>query len=91
MPSLHDFPPPIENSHNNDAVASGATSSASADAAANSVGETWGTQGQGQGPAKPSLVLRGLTPYWLDRNVATGNDLDLEGLFLLTAPNMSGR
>jgi hypothetical protein len=25
-----------------------------------------------------------MTPYWIDRSTATSNDLDLDGLFLLT-------
>jgi len=37
------------------------------------------------------LKLDGVTPYWLDRNSAASNDIELEGLFLLTAPNMSGK
>mmetsp|Transcript_24009 Transcript_24009/g.23059 ORF Transcript_24009/g.23059 Transcript_24009/m.23059 type:complete len:420 (-) Transcript_24009:261-1520(-) len=32
-----------------------------------------------------------LWPYWLDRSQAVGNTFDLNGLFLLTAPNMSGK
>lgn len=32
-----------------------------------------------------------LHPYWMDNSVAVLNSFDLNGLFLLTAPNMSGK
>ena len=32
-----------------------------------------------------------LHPYWMDNSVAVLNSFDLDGLFLLTAPNMSGK
>ena len=32
-----------------------------------------------------------LWPYWMDRSQAVANSFDLNGLFLLTAPNMSGK
>lgn len=38
-----------------------------------------------------AMHLPGLTPYWLSRDTATANDINLFGLFLLTAPNMSGK
>jgi DNA mismatch repair ATPase MutS len=41
--------------------------------------------------ADTCLKLDGLTPYWLDRNFATSNNIELDGIFLLTAPNMSGK
>lgn len=45
------------------------------------------------GTARPSLSVRGMAPYWLgggDGKVAR-NDMDLAGIFLLTAPNMAGK
>lgn len=30
-------------------------------------------------------------PYWMDQSRGVGNSLDLRGIFLLTAPNMSGK
>jgi DNA mismatch repair ATPase MutS len=36
-----------------------------------------------------STKLKGLTPYWLSR-CGVANDVEL-GMFLLTAPNMSGK
>ena len=30
-------------------------------------------------------------PYWMDRTLAVPNTFDMDGLFLLTAPNMSGK
>jgi len=30
-------------------------------------------------------------PYWMDRSAAVSNTFDLSGIFLLTAPNMSGK
>jgi MutS domain V/MutS domain I len=30
-------------------------------------------------------------PYWMDRSVAVLNSFELDGMFLLTAPNMSGK
>jgi hypothetical protein len=35
--------------------------------------------------------LVGLWPYWMDRSEAVANSFNLNGLFLLTAPNMSGK
>ena len=32
-----------------------------------------------------------LWPYWMDRSESVSNTFDLNGLFLLTAPNMSGK
>lgn len=40
---------------------------------------------------RPMLQVRDLSPYWLDRNTAVRNDVDLDGIILLTAPNMSGK
>lgn len=37
------------------------------------------------------MNLKGLSPYWIRRSTATLNDVELKGLFLLTAPNMSGK
>ena len=37
------------------------------------------------------MTLKGLSPYWIRRSTATLNDVELQGLFLLTAPNMSGK
>eukprot|EP00981_Chlorochromonas_danica_P002201 scaffold437_cov168-Ochromonas_danica.AAC.18 len=39
----------------------------------------------------PSMAIKGLTPYWMPRTNAVSNDVDLRGIFLLTAPNMSGK
>ena len=35
--------------------------------------------------------FEGLWPYWMDRSESVANSFDLDGLFLLTAPNMSGK
>jgi hypothetical protein len=35
--------------------------------------------------------LQDVWPYWMDRNEAVSNSFDMDGLFLLTAPNMSGK
>ena len=35
--------------------------------------------------------MQGMSPYWMDRTMATRNDVDLEGMCFLTAPNMSGK
>mmetsp|Transcript_27158 Transcript_27158/g.45868 ORF Transcript_27158/g.45868 Transcript_27158/m.45868 type:complete len:745 (-) Transcript_27158:31-2265(-) len=37
------------------------------------------------------LDIKGLTPYWLDRSSAARTDVDINGILLLTAPNMSGK
>jgi DNA mismatch repair ATPase MutS/predicted GIY-YIG superfamily endonuclease len=37
------------------------------------------------------MKLDQLSPYWLDRSKATKNDLEVDGIILLTAPNMSGK
>lgn len=34
--------------------------------------------------------IKGLWPYWMDKNDSISNTFDLDGMFLLTAPNMSG-
>ena len=38
-----------------------------------------------------ALDLKGLSPYWMSRETAVLNDVRLQGIFLLTAPNMSGK
>jgi hypothetical protein len=35
--------------------------------------------------------LKGVWPYWMSKDVGAGNDVDLESMVLLTAPNMSGK
>ena len=35
--------------------------------------------------------LQDVWPYWMDRSEAVSNSFDMDGLFLLTAPNMSGK
>ncbi|KAL7551663.1 hypothetical protein ACHAWF_014847 [Thalassiosira exigua] len=35
--------------------------------------------------------FEGVWPYWMDRSESVSNTFDLDGLFLLTAPNMSGK
>ena len=35
--------------------------------------------------------FEGVWPYWMDRSESIPNSFDLNGLFLLTAPNMSGK
>ena len=57
--------------------------------------------GVGKGWALPTLLpsdadaralrLDGAWPYWLSRDAAVANDVDWEGLWLLTAPNMAGK
>ena len=41
--------------------------------------------------AEQVLELKGLSPYWMNRETAVLNDVQLSGIFLLTAPNMSGK
>ena len=38
-----------------------------------------------------ALDLKGLSPYWMSRETSVLNDVQLNGIFLLTAPNMSGK
>eukprot|EP00548_Thalassiothrix_antarctica_P007419 CAMPEP_0194140440 /NCGR_PEP_ID=MMETSP0152-20130528/9984_1 /TAXON_ID=1049557 /ORGANISM="Thalassiothrix antarctica, Strain L6-D1" /LENGTH=1402 /DNA_ID=CAMNT_0038838687 /DNA_START=399 /DNA_END=4607 /DNA_ORIENTATION=+ len=38
-----------------------------------------------------SMSLKGVWPYWMNKNNAVANTFDLDGMFLLTAPNMSGK
>ena len=54
---------------------------------------TTGREGkEGSGSDKWALMkLKGLSPYWISRSSATLNDVELQGIFLLTAPNMSGK
>lgn len=40
---------------------------------------------------KAPMKVSGLSPYWIDRSTAALNDFELHGIFLLTAPNMSGK
>ena len=35
--------------------------------------------------------FKGLWPYWMDRSESVSNSFELDGMFLLTAPNMSGK
>jgi DNA mismatch repair ATPase MutS len=41
--------------------------------------------------AEWTMEVEGLTPYWMDRAVSVGNSFCFGGIFLLTAPNMSGK
>lgn len=36
-------------------------------------------------------IFRGLWPYWMDKSNSVSNSFELDGMFLLTAPNMSGK
>lgn len=38
-----------------------------------------------------ALKLRGVWPYWMAQSQAVSNTFDLKNMFLLTAPNMSGK
>jgi DNA mismatch repair ATPase MutS len=40
---------------------------------------------------QPALKLSGLSPYWMDRATCALNPVQLRGIYLLTAPNMSGK
>lgn len=42
-------------------------------------------------PTVLPLQVENLVPYWLSRGEAVPNSFDFRGLFLLTAPNMSGK
>jgi DNA mismatch repair ATPase MutS len=37
------------------------------------------------------MMLTGMIPYWMKRSSASANDIELAGMVLLTAPNMSGK
>ena len=41
--------------------------------------------------SRMTMSVIGISPYWIDRARAVHNDFELDGLFLLTAPNMSGK
>lgn len=41
--------------------------------------------------SRMTMSVKGISPYWIDRSKAVHNDFELNGLFLLTAPNMSGK
>jgi len=38
-----------------------------------------------------TMIVEGLVTYWMDRAGCVGNTFDFKGIFLLTAPNMSGK
>jgi hypothetical protein len=38
-----------------------------------------------------AAVFKNLWPYWMERNSAVANSFSLDGMLLLTAPNMSGK
>jgi DNA mismatch repair ATPase MutS len=38
-----------------------------------------------------AAVLNGVWPYWMESNSAVANSFSLDGMLLLTAPNMSGK
>jgi hypothetical protein len=38
-----------------------------------------------------ALSLQSVWPYWMDRRAAVGNTIEIDGMWLLTAPNMSGK
>ena len=41
--------------------------------------------------SRMTMSVVGISPYWIERSRAVHNDFELDGLFLLTAPNMSGK
>eukprot|EP00978_Attheya_sp_CCMP212_P002321 scaffold4800_cov47-Attheya_sp.AAC.1 len=45
------------------------------------------------GSPNPNLAgnIKDIWPYWMDRHESVANSFKLDGLFLLTAPNMSGK
>ena len=45
----------------------------------------------GGGGGDRTMQLHDLTPYWIDRKRSTPNSFQINGIFLLTAPNMSGK
>ena len=42
-------------------------------------------------PTKSAGQLHDVWPYWMDQSEAVSNSFEMDGLFLLTAPNMSGK
>jgi len=60
-------------------------------AQANHLGWNLATIDESDGPDKAACRFIDLHPYWMDNSVAVLNSFDLNGLFLLTAPNMSGK
>ena len=45
----------------------------------------------GEGKGEWAMGVSNLVPYWMERGSGVGNRVDLRGIFLLTAPNMSGK
>jgi len=60
-------------------------------AQANYLGWNLAVIDESDGPDEAACRFIDLHPYWIDNSVAALNSFDLNGLFLLTAPNMSGK
>jgi hypothetical protein len=51
----------------------------------------WGEGDRDKEEKDWALHVEGLVPYWMGKGEGVSNDVDLQGVFLLTAPNMSGQ
>ena len=85
----------LQASHLNLILSTAARHASSSNARGWSVGRIVdGDGGGGDGSADPSTSagrFESLSPHWMDRSDGVANTFDLDGLFLLTAPNMSGK
>lgn len=57
---------------------------------ANSMGWTFGKVIEAK-ETNVAGVFKSVWPYWMDRSEAVANSFDLQGMWVLTAPNMSGK
>jgi hypothetical protein len=83
----------LQSSHLNLILATAAHHAASSNAKGWSVATVHDDDNDDDDGEKESSAgyFRCVWPYWMDRSESVSNSFDLDGLFLLTAPNMSGK
>lgn len=87
------LPPILNASHLNLILSTASHHAASSNAKGWSVATTYDNNDSDNDKASFSSAgkFNGIWPYWMDRSESVSNTFDLNGLFLLTAPNMSGK
>ena len=87
------LPALLQSSHLNLVLATAAHHAASSNQKGWSVATVYdGDDGNDDSDIESSAAsFLGVWPYWLDRSESVSNTFELDGMFLLTAPNMSGK
>ena len=85
------LPSVLEASHLNLILSTAAHHAANSNARGWSVGNIYDNDDYHPHSSACAGYFEGVWPYWMDRTESVSNSFALDGLFLLTAPNMSGK